>query len=307
MFSIFNLVAILIHTEGILEVFYINNTFDFVRPPVRDFANYTKSDGTPQADIVTISGAYLSLDTEGIPFVNLSELSVTREDVKFLKSRGIVVLFSIFGSESVGWGCINPKFTWRVAWNLYNEVIEKWEADGIDIDDEGSTCHTNPHWFADLVWAIRGLFGSGHIIKKDLWDDYYIIPLIKNAIDFGSTMDYAITFEGLIQTYHYYINLGLLPRQILIGIQIGPETQAMPNMSTILRICHWVVDNESGGLSEFNFASDTCQFTDDPQLSCPFPSPRDHRFMIEMSKCLGRTNFPPSLESLFKVRRSRIL
>lgn len=289
-----------IQKNGLFEVFWLHDAITFTNPPIRSVTDYVNADGTPQIDVLTISCVKFNNDVKE-PYFNMTLINmITPEDIKYIKSRGITVLLSVIGTygtgdkniknDGMGWSCIPPKENVRFAKWIKKHIIDHWNFDGIDIDDEYYGCDADPKLLNRTVHVMRKVLGDDIIIKKDLFEDFDVIPMIKDVLDYGTTMEYGNSFNSLINTYNNYKNLGLRDDQLMIGIQAGPVKQgAFASIEVAKKITLWQpnksrIKPQKKGVMLFSFSQDTQQFTHSPQHSKQYPDKDDHKWQKTIAK-----------------------
>lgn len=297
--------------KEIVEAFFLLNTGNFSFVSMRDVLNYTIShtmpDGRPQIDILSVSSVKIigQYDNFTEPYIDMSPLKVTNpEEIALLKNKGIKVLLSVTGSgyydenDGTGWGCILPEQNAAFIKWIDKVIIKEWGFNGIDIDDEYYACEPNDLYLNETIHALRNILGANVIIKKDLLNDANIIPMIKDVINYGSTMLYTNEYYWLIGIYEGYYDLGLRDDQILIGVQAGPLipnnmnsfVNGFTGLETLANITKWKpsLNRTKGGITLFSFSQDTKQFTDFPQLVTPYPNKDDHLWQKTIIKHLNQ-------------------
>lgn len=129
--------------------------------------------------------------------------------IRALQNKGILVLMTYMGNHyPAGWSCLNNVPVERkLASQMVND-INKYDLDGIDIDDEWSTCSTqNESSTYNIVQAIKTnpSFGS-KVITKALGDLGTIKYNYAKYLDGGWDMEYgsgmeSSTVAGLLGTF----------------------------------------------------------------------------------------------------------
>lgn len=266
-----------VNGKQIFEIFWLHDTGNFSSPSFRSIVDHK-----PYVDIVTVSCAYLSKDY--LVDLRWIKKKIDRNDIMYVKNRGVKVLLSIVGHENVGWSCIPEKHNMRFSRWVKKEIIEDYGFDGIDIDDEYSACNGKPIFLNKTVHCLRNVLGNNIIIKKDLLNDEIVIPMIKNVLDYGSTMVYGN--DWLISEYNKYIDLGMTNEQLLIGVQAGPHGFEFTNLSVVKHIV-----KKGYNIMLFSYSQDTQEFTRKPQHSIKFPNKDDHMWMNTIQKYIHLSNF----------------
>jgi hypothetical protein len=122
----------------------------YVEVNTNDFANvgcYVLEDGSQFFDVACIFAANIN-EAGGVPSLYLNpQVSNVLNDtdaVKVLQELGITVLLTVLGNyEDAGWSCFTDESV-ATAWaQELADCVEQYGLDGIDIDDEYSTCTPN--------------------------------------------------------------------------------------------------------------------------------------------------------------------
>jgi GH18 family chitinase len=151
-------------------------------------------------------------------------------NVAYLKSLGIKVLLDVLGNhQNAGWGC----FTTYAAADAFAlqcaNAVTQYGLDGIDIDDEYSTCTTNTSSLVLAVSALRSRLGTSKYITKALFSDIQYFSASYNGkkagdiIDYGWEMTYGYTnYSARLQPY---VNAGMAKTKLSIGVDINGSDQ----------------------------------------------------------------------------------
>ena len=152
--------------------------------------------------------------------------TLTSGNIAYLHSLGIKVLLTVLGNhENAGWGCFT---TYAMADSFAVQcakAVTQYGLDGIDIDDEYSTCTTNTSSLVLAVSALRAELGTSKYITKALFDDTQYFSATYNGkkagdiLDYGWEMTYGNTnYSGRLQPY---LNAGMPKSKLAIGVDIG--------------------------------------------------------------------------------------
>lgn len=188
--------------------------------------------GSPAKQVFSfavIFAANINADAQGnaVLYYNPQvQSTLTSGNVAYLQSLGIKVLLTVLGNhENAGWGCFT---TYAMADSFAVQcakAVTQYGLDGIDIDDEYSTCTTNTSSLVLAVSALRAELGSTKYITKALFDDTQYFSATYNGkkagdiLDYGWEMSYGNTnYSGRLQPY---INAGMAKAKLGIGVDIG--------------------------------------------------------------------------------------
>jgi len=188
--------------------------------------------GSPAKQVFSfavIFAANINADANGnaVLFFNPQvQSTLTSGNIAYLQSLGIKVLLTVLGNhENAGWGCFT---TYAMADSFAVQcarAVTQYGLDGIDIDDEYSTCTTNTSSLVLAVSALRAELGTSKYITKALFDDTQYFSATYNGkkagdiLDYGWEMSYGNTnYSGRLQPY---LNAGMSKSKLGIGVDIG--------------------------------------------------------------------------------------
>src|SRR5882757_996512 len=173
-------------------------------------------------------------------------------NVAYLKSLGIKVLLDVLGNhQNAGWGC----FTTYAAADAFAvqcaNAVTTYGLDGIDIDDEYSTCTTNASSLVLAVTALRTRLGISKYITKALFNDIqyfsatYMGKKAGDILDYGWEMTYGATnYASRLQPY---VNAGMAKTKLSIGVDIGGSDQTTASQ--------FVKNNGYAGIMTYNIST----------------------------------------------------
>ena len=193
--------------------------------------------GSPAKQVFSfavIFAANINADANGnavLYFNPQVQSTLTSGNVAYLQSLGIKVLLTVLGNhENAGWGCFTTyaqadSFAVQCA-----KAVTQYGLDGIDIDDEYSTCTTNTSSLVIALSALRAELGSSKYITKALFNDTQYFSATYNGkkagdiLDYGWEMSYGNTnYSGRLQPY---VGAGMAKSKLSIGIDIGGTDEA---------------------------------------------------------------------------------
>ena len=146
------------------------------------------------------------------------------DQVAKLQKQGIKVLLSILGNhQNAGWACMTDAAAIQQFANQMVNIINKYHLDGIDIDDEYSTCSPNSTSMIKIARALKANPGfKGKLLTKVLFNDYsYFIATdegqqLADFIDYGWEMTYwSSNFNRRLGPYLQY---GMLKNNLGLGV-----------------------------------------------------------------------------------------
>lgn len=234
----------------------------YVEVNSNSFANvgcYTLSDGRQFFDAACIFAANIN-DDQGTPTLwfnpQVTNVLDGTDDVQILQDLGIKVLLTVLGNhEDAGWACFTKEWV-AEAWVLQLvDCVDQYGLDGIDIDDEYSTCEPNDSSLVMVTDMMRQAM-PGKIVSKALFDDeQYFGPTFG-----GNTLAQTLT-QGWEMSYWSddgagrlapYINAGMTPSELALGVStIQTDPSAAQKLAT------YVKDNGVGGMMVYNVTNDS--------------------------------------------------
>lgn len=180
----------------------------------------------PFFNMASIFAANINGDAPNHPVIYLNpqvKRTLASGQVEALHKKGIKVLVTLLGNhENAGWSCMTDE---AAATKFANDVVafvNKYQLDGIDIDDEYSKCATNNTSMIMMARAIKNHPSfKGKLLTKALFlDSMYFEATYKGKhlsdyLDYGWEMTY---FNGdLMQRIRKYVQYGMKPSQLMIG------------------------------------------------------------------------------------------
>ncbi|MBV8685199.1 MAG: hypothetical protein JOZ90_13890 [Alphaproteobacteria bacterium] len=258
-----------------------------VHVPLLDILNYKRADGSLQVDVVNLWGASFTLPSV-FPTIPLAldpdlEKALTDGSVQKLQAAGVKVVLTIAGSggNSVGWDSVPAASIYPFAKYLDETILGEagYGLDGVDIDAEYARQGTGT--LPAVVRAMRETFPSTKIISKALWSDLGIIREIAPDLSFGSIMTYGDDAGGLESIFNSYVEHGMAPEKMAIGVSAGPVGHGpqFTSIPTAQALAGWQPANgRKMGMMVWSFSQDIQQFTAWPQNQPDktFPNPDDH-------------------------------
>ncbi|MCC8459279.1 glycosyl hydrolase family 18 protein [Photorhabdus aegyptia] len=237
------------------QSFAANNNVAFLNNPspqhVKDIGNFVvKRTEKPFFSDVILFAANINSSTSNIPvlFYNNEISSILKENISLvrnLQKKGIRVQLSYLGNhQNAGWSCNMSQATaTKLADEMVNDVV-KYGLDGINIDDEYSTCSGNRqsfYWVADAIKSHPKF--ANKVLTKALWSDYIYFKgptNIANLLDAGYEMTYT---NASVNKLAPYVNFGMKKENLLLGV--SPEKNSL---STVQNITRSVINNGYSGM-----------------------------------------------------------
>ncbi len=173
-----------------------------------------------------IFAANINADNNGkatLYFNPQTQTAVQSGDIAYLQSLGIKVLLSVLGNhEDAGWSCfLNYAAADDFAQQLAAAVTQ-YNLDGIDIDDEYSTCTANDSSLVIALSALRSRLGNKKYITKALYSDKQYFTYAYNGLTAGQILNYGWEMDYGNMAYngrlHPYTKLGMAKTKLFLGV-----------------------------------------------------------------------------------------
>lgn len=149
--------------------------------------------------------------------------------VRALQQKGIKVQISYLGNhQNAGWSCNMSASAASQLGNAMVAEVVRYGLNGINVDDEYSTCSGNASAFYSVLSAIRSNSGfSGKTLSKALWSDSQYFSAPYNAAT-KLTEGYEMTYGGSVSYLTPYVGYGMLKSNLFLGIspQFSSASQA---------------------------------------------------------------------------------
>jgi hypothetical protein len=201
------------------------NSNSFHNPGCYTYGSPAKQDFS----FAAIFAANINADANGKPVLYFNpqvQSTLNSGNVAYLQSLGIKVLLTVLGNhENAGWGCFTTYAQADSFAVQCKNAVNQYGLDGIDIDDEYSTCTTNTSSLVIALSALRAELGSTRYLTKALFNDTQYFSATyggKKAgdiLDYGWEMTYGNTnYSGRLAPY---VNAGMAKTKLAIGVDIG--------------------------------------------------------------------------------------
>ena len=198
-----------------------------------------RSTGKPFFSDLVLFAANINGSTPNTPVLYYnSQMSTILDNniaiVRQLQSKGIKVQIAYLGNhQNAGWSCnMSNAAANNLGTAMVNDVV-RYGLDGIDVDDEYSTCSGNASAFYTVLGAIRSNTRfSGKTLSKALWSDSSYFNAPYNAAT-KLTEGYEMTYNGNVANLTPYVNAGMAKGSLFLGI--SPEFSSASQANTIAR------------------------------------------------------------------------
>jgi len=227
------------------------NSNSFHNPGCYTYGSPAKQDFS----FAAIFAANINADANGNPVLYFNpqvQSTLTSGNIAYLQSLGIKVLLTVLGNhENAGWGCFTTYAQADSFAVQCKNAVTQYGLDGIDIDDEYSTCTTNTSSLVIALSALRAELGSSKYLTKALFDDTQYFSATYNGkkagdiLDYGWEMTYGNTnYSGRLAPY---VSAGMAKTKLGIGVDIGgtDETTA----------ANFVKSNGYGAVMTYNIST----------------------------------------------------
>jgi GH18 family chitinase len=220
------------------------------------------NNGTQFFNITMIFAANINGNNPNNPeiFFNpqVTKLLNETKQVKELQSKGIKVSLTLLGNHTnAGWSCVSQANAAKDFADRIADVAQKYGLDGIDIDDEYSTCSANE---TSMIMVAKALAGNpkfkGKVLSKALFNDKKLFQATSNDgklagfLNYGWEMTYGSPdARGRLQQY---LSNGMSKSKLAIGLN--------PNIDPVLgaeMLTTDVKQNGFGGVMVFNVTRDS--------------------------------------------------
>lgn len=166
--------------------------------PLTELLNYKRLDGSPQVNVVHLTGANFTFRKPDEPFTppyltletDLLAILQDGRTIPSLQAAGIKVVVTImgYGNGHYGWSSIPKESINDFVEELKKTFIDNYHLDGIDIDDEYARVGDN---IIEVITAVAQVLPKGIILSKALYNDWHLIPHIKDYLTYGGMMRYG--------------------------------------------------------------------------------------------------------------------
>lgn len=188
---------------------------------------YVRSDNNKTFfNVVSIFAANINGESPNAPEIFFNDKTVTvlhSSAIQHLQNKGMKVLITLLGNhQNAGWSCMTDPYAAKKFADKIVNLVNYYHLDGVDIDDEYSTCLPNNYSITMIAEAIKSnpKF-SGKLLTKALYADSDYFQAIYNGhklsdyLDYGWEMSYSDDdFENRIDTY---LENGMTANKLMIG------------------------------------------------------------------------------------------
>ena len=205
------------------------NSNNFVNPGC-----YTYGTASTQLFGVSVIFAANINSTNGVPTLSFNtqvQDVLSSGKVAYLQSLGIKVVLDVLGNhQNAGWGCFTSYADADAFAVQCANAVQQYGLDGIDIDDEYSTCTSNNGSLVLAAAALRARLGSSKLITMAAFNQANYFSSVYNGQKLGDILDYVFEqsyfstdYAGRLQPY---INAGVPVSKLGLGTDLGNNDQA---------------------------------------------------------------------------------
>jgi chitinase len=184
----------------------------------------------PFFQIAAIFAANINGNNPNEPVIYLNEqvaATLQSKQIQHMHDKGIKVLVTLLGNhQNAGWACMTDATAAERFANVIVNFIDRYQLDGIDIDDEYSKCATNNYSMIMIAKALKSHPGfKNKLLTKALYKDYdyfkssYQGHKLSEYLDYGWEMTYSNgDFMGRLKPY---TQTGMAMTNLMIGAWPG--------------------------------------------------------------------------------------
>ncbi|WP_082035829.1 LamG-like jellyroll fold domain-containing protein [Pedobacter lusitanus] len=212
-------------------------TTAYVEVNSNDFSNpgcYTYGAPAKQLFGVSVIFAANINSTNGVPTLSFNpqvQEVLSSGKVAYLQSLGIKVVLDVLGNhQNAGWGCFTTYADADAFAVQCANAVQQYGLDGIDIDDEYSTCTANDGSLVLAAAALRARLGASKLITMAAFGQANYFSSTYNGQKLGDILDYV--FEQTYFSTNYagrlqpYIDAGVPKSKLGLGTDLSNNDQA---------------------------------------------------------------------------------
>ncbi len=222
------------------------------------------SNNKPFFDMISVFAANINGTDSNNPIIyfnpQVDALLNKTSQVTELQKKGIKVLLTLLGNhQNAGWSCMTDSEAINKFANDVVKLTNQYKLDGIDIDDEYSTCMSNTTSMLRIARAIKeNPAFNGKLLTKALYADesyftaYYKGSRLADFLDYGWEMTYdSPNFDSRLLKYVTY---GLHKENIYLGISVDK------NYHYANAAASYIMQQNFGGVMSYNVSHDSLDY-----------------------------------------------
>jgi hypothetical protein len=182
------------------------------------------------------------------------------EKVQELQAKGIKVVLDILGNhQNAGWACFSDEQEINDFADLVKVTVDQYNLDGIDIDDEYSTCNTNDDSLIKISKAIKDRMPDKLLTKALYADSTYFNANWNNQtlgdqLNYGWEMSYSNS--SCTARLNQYVTAGVDLNKLGVG-----ASTVITSANTAKELAACAMDNGfNGGMMIFNVTSSSLSY-----------------------------------------------
>ncbi|WP_108651829.1 glycosyl hydrolase family 18 protein [Dongshaea marina] len=220
--------------------------------------------GQPFFDMTSIFAANINGSDPNQPEIyfnpQVKHVLDNTSEVQELHGKGIKVLLTILGNhQNAGWSCMTDPAAAKKFADQLADVVQKYDLDGIDIDDEYSSCAGNDTSMIMIAQALKeNPKFKGKILSKALFRDglnfngHYQGHSLADYLDQGWEMSYGT--GGPDGRLPKYLGYGMSKADLALGVSTNNSAQSA---------AQWIGDTMQegyGGAMVYNVTNNSQSF-----------------------------------------------
>jgi len=224
--------------------------------------NYIRTDNMkPFFQMTSIFAANINGDDPNKPYIyfneNVSNLLHNEYDqIRVLKLKGVKVLITLLGNhQNAGWSCMTDDKAIKLFAKEIVDMIIRYDLDGLDIDDEYSTCEPNLFSIEKITKSIKeDQRFVGKLLTKALWNDSFafVNGNLSKYLDYGWEMSYQSgDFSGRLS---FYENYGMTKKKLYLG---SWNNHYYPSPDELI---NFLKTNQYQGIMVYDMTSNSLEF-----------------------------------------------
>jgi hypothetical protein len=243
-------------------------TIGYVGVNSNNFGNagcYILPDERQFFDIASIFAANINLDPvtqKPILYFNPQVDAVLNGPVNYVKQLqelGITVLLTVLGNhQNAGWSCFTNEADAMDFAQQLAACVNQYGLDGIDIDDEYSTCTANNSSLIIITDAMRQLMPN-KIISKALFQDLQYFQAQWKGMKLSDTLTYGweMSYGGAdgLGRLEPYVKTGMQKNQLSVGVWQNSDAP-----ENVKKLTQCMMDNNFGGMMVFDVTKQSQNF-----------------------------------------------
>jgi hypothetical protein len=218
---------------------------------------YLRNDnGQPLFNFVSVFAANINGNNPNQPHIYLNpqvaHLLKETTQVQQLQAKGIKVLLTLLGNhQNAGWSCMTNQHAIDQFATAAVKLMKHYQLDGIDIDDEYSTCSPNSTSLLRIAKAIKAQPDfKGKYLTKALFADYPYFDTVYEGKRLSDYLDKAWEMSYGYPAYDYRLNPYMQAGIARENLFLGEATKNDPHDA--LNATQYILTQAHGGMMFYN-------------------------------------------------------